>query len=1148
MSGSVTPARRPREEDDSDIEDFEPSVDGEGSARSTGRKRARVGDDYGEEDANDDSESERGSLLPDSFRRSPKTTGRGVDLLNTRSTAQKHQPGSIVRVTLTNFVTYTKAEFHPGPNLNMIIGPNGTGKSTLVCAICLGLGWGTVHLGRAKDLGEFVKHGAKRAEIEIELAKDPARHEDNPVITTRITKDGNKAEFAIDQKKSNKKGVQQLARSFSIQVDNLCQFLPQDRVVEFAGLSPEALLVHTQRAAAPEHMSEWHDSLKDMRKEQRSQQQEQQKLLESLKQDEGRQRLQEADVIRMRERSELQQRQATLEKLRPFPKYAAAVARHLEAKNRKKEAERELRRLEARLQPNLHAVQAKEAYHERVGKVVSLRQRLAQRQEGTVSDNRKKIVEISEKIDDCTNEIQTEKQNNKAVHEKANRLKREISALQRHMENPPEPFDPAEMNERNRELTRRIREITDGGREIQEEIRNLNGQARQRQTIVEQCQKDRESLQSQAGQQANKLRQVSRDAAVAWDWIQTHRDQFKGEVYGPPIIECTMKDSRNASAVESVVQDGEKLAFTVTTQEDFDMLNRQLYTTMKLSKINIRASIHALSTFDPPLRSDDLRQYGLECWVVDLIEGPDAVLAMLCDNSRLHQTAFTARDITDAQYEALKRTSLSSWVTASNTYQIARRREYGEQATSTRVNPLKPARYFTDAPVDRQHEDELNAREREAKGEIGEIRQKHEELKTEGTGYKERLNQLREEQKRITEEKEVKQRQHSEFNGLPAKEQRAQEQLRNAQQQIDGSLERRRRIVERGDNLTVSKGQLVLDYANSVEALRGLHVQLYEAEILQLEAKSDLDQLQAQHAEEQRLLQERTDEVAQLTEVSRTLLEAGRRLQVDCRGIGEDLNDAGHEVLNEVVTEGKWTEDQLETEIESVTTRIQLTSGNGNQNTIREFEERASRIETKCAKLRDIEAHLRDLFNRIEELRGKWEPKLDELVAQISEAFAENFTRIQSAGEVAVHKDDDFEQWAIQIKVKFRENEQLSVLDSHRQSGGERAVSTIFYLMALQSLARAPFRVVDEINQGMDPRNERLVHSRMVEIACAEHTSQYFLITPKLLNGLTYHPNMKVHCIASGEYMPSDHRELDFAALAQKALAVRRGGNVEVAG
>ena len=60
----------------------------------------------------------------------------------TTSSKSKHQPGAIVRVKLTNFVTYTSAEFFPGPNLNMVIGPNGTGKSTLVCAICLGLGWG----------------------------------------------------------------------------------------------------------------------------------------------------------------------------------------------------------------------------------------------------------------------------------------------------------------------------------------------------------------------------------------------------------------------------------------------------------------------------------------------------------------------------------------------------------------------------------------------------------------------------------------------------------------------------------------------------------------------------------------------------------------------------------------------------------------------------------------------------------------------------------------------------------------------------------------------------------------------------------------------------------------------------------------------
>ena len=124
------------------------------------------------------------------------------------------------------------------------------------------------------------------------------------------------------------------------------------------------------------------------------------------------------------------------------------------------------------------------------------------------------------------------------------------------------------------------------------------------------------------------------------------------------------------------------------------------------------------------------------------------------------------------------------------------------------------------------------------------------------------------------------------------------------------------------------------------------------------------------------------------------------------------------------------------------------------------------------------------------------------------------------------------------LLICHSEGESMSILDSQRQSGGERAVSTIFYLMALQDFARAPFRVVDEINQGMDPRNERMVHERMVDIACRERTSQYFLVTPKLLNNLKYHPKMRIHCINSGEGLPSN-KDLDWQKLAVRALEVR---------
>ena len=68
-----------------------------------------------------------------------------------------------------NFRTYDSVEFTTGPQLNVIIGPNGTGKSTIVCAICLGLAGKTSWLGRAQQFSEFIKYGQNKARIEIEL-------------------------------------------------------------------------------------------------------------------------------------------------------------------------------------------------------------------------------------------------------------------------------------------------------------------------------------------------------------------------------------------------------------------------------------------------------------------------------------------------------------------------------------------------------------------------------------------------------------------------------------------------------------------------------------------------------------------------------------------------------------------------------------------------------------------------------------------------------------------------------------------------------------------------------------------------------------------------------------------------------------------
>ena len=59
--------------------------------------------------------------------------------------------------------------------------------------------------------------------------------------------------------------------------------------------------------------------------------------------------------------------------------------------------------------------------------------------------------------------------------------------------------------------------------------------------------------------------------------------------------------------------------------------------------------------------------------------------------------------------------------------------------------------------------------------------------------------------------------------------------------------------------------------------------------------------------------------------------------------------------------------------------------------------------------------------------------------------------RLRAQVRLAVPEGDDFERCAIEIWVKFRDEEELQRLSSHRQSGGERSVSTILYLIAIQA-------------------------------------------------------------------------------------------------
>lgn len=139
--------------------------------------------------------------------------------------------------------TYELIEVRPGYHLNLIIGPNGTGKSSIVCAVVLGLGGKTKTLARGDQLSSYVKSGCDQSLIEIELYNGA----DKSVVIRRQISSSNQSQFYVNNATATVAKINEIRKEFNIQIDNLCTFLPQEKVQDFAKLNPQQLLEQTEQ-------------------------------------------------------------------------------------------------------------------------------------------------------------------------------------------------------------------------------------------------------------------------------------------------------------------------------------------------------------------------------------------------------------------------------------------------------------------------------------------------------------------------------------------------------------------------------------------------------------------------------------------------------------------------------------------------------------------------------------------------------------------------------------------------------------------------------------------------------------------------------------------------------------------------------------
>lgn len=221
--------------------------------------------------------------------------------------------------------------------------------------------------------------------------------------------------------------------------------------------------------------------------------------------------------------------------------------------------------------------------------------------------------------------------------------------------------------------------------------------------------------------------------------------------------------------------------------------------------------------------------------------------------------------------------------------------------------------------------------------------------------------------------------------------------------------------------LVLSKAALAFEYKDKFARLQKSQEQLLEAQIWLLEATSDCEALTEENQDITIQLRDAEALLQQLTNNAEDAKRKAKRMMALCQDINDRLDPESEEKkrlddLGETCLEAD-LDAMINAEKVFIETNSNAVANPQARADHKKYSDNVTKYENQSA---DSAEQLETLATQIAEVKQKWEPALDKLIATISAAFSYNFEQIGCAGEVGVHKADDFDEWALEIKVKFR--------------------------------------------------------------------------------------------------------------------------------
>jgi len=743
--------------------------------------------------------------------------------------------------------------------------------------------------------------------------------------------------------------------------------------------------------------------------------------------------------------------------------------------------------------------------------------------------------------------------------------------LEQHEKNMLDQPDASQVKKEHRDAEQEIRALYGPLRGKQREAERLKSAWRQateeiraHQTSLDRINDAKIARRNQVFTQFPNLRKVT-------EFVQNNQAKFRRPVWGPVACEIETKGMNAAAYLEQHIPKHIFKSFVVECREDWNDLYKLVREGLKLP-INIltvpEGKLEAIQRLYSNEKFEDLKsEHGVIGYLDESLTAPDPIMQALRNEASVHKVLIG----NDKTQESLDKRNLLGYLSkaedgsakplaccifsshGSKSHKYTSTVSRYSNSTSLRVDDVNAPRMLG-ACVD-------DARKRKAEEEVRNATENANNLKSQVEGIQEDLDnavQLHQEAK--ARSKAIKTKLDG-INKLKRNVDRQKKKVEDLRQKASA------------DN-TVAKKKLVEQIKkriksaiSALEAHALSHNELMETTVNSAGVRINTTLVDVEHRTVAEQLREAEKEFVRLEtaekKAKRDLADAKNVMNAtlrECTAVAPLKDDSD----NPLPLKAELEELPVDTVEEAIAAleeaQVKANTIDNNPDILMQYEKlKAEIIETKD-EIENLENSKNAKIQEINNAKASWDAALTNSLDKVNVLFGTYMSELGCAGEIVLKRGSalaaasqsdqayfsKFDQWGVEIQVKFREKSKMSVLSAQRHSGGERAVSTIMYLMALQELMVSPFRCVDEINQGLDERNERLVFKRIVQNSTRppheddsmNHSGQYFLITPKLLPNLRdmEHEAVTVHIITNGPYTfnnPTDWNPDNFVELKQ---------------